>query len=218
MIPIVFVFSKDQVFTNSRISDFIGVPVSEKTARPLYYKRSTVTFKGKVWDGLFYSLFWTVNPGYDICGKTFGYHPADVETLVILHDDMKMPKWVYFGAHSKGQGVWKEWTKCDFTEDGKKITVYVSPQSHAFYPCAKTYYRICGFANDVCRGDGEMWSPRVDDFEDSALQTWSKTHYQVKRGINTPLNVSDPAESSIGCLGRFFICLPQIFKLVCIQR
>lgn len=207
---IAFVFSKDQQFVNSRISDFVGVPVSEKTARPLYFMWRKIAFRGKEWDALFYSLFWTVNPGYKICGKKAGYHAADVETVVILHDEMKMPKWVYFGAHSKGQGVWKEWADCEFTEDGN-LKVYVSPQSHAFYPSGKTYYRICCLANDVCRGDGEVWSPKVNDYEDSALQTWSKSHYQVIRGINTPLNVSNPPESSITCLGR--ICMFYLKKI-----
>lgn len=205
MIPVAFVFAKDQI-CNSRISDFVGVPVSEKSAKPLYFMWRRVKHRGQEWDALFYSLFWVVNPGYVICGKQMGYHPADVETLVILHDKMKMPKWVYFGAHSKGQGVWQEWSKCDFTEDGK-LKVYVSPQSHGFYPKAKTYWRICCLANDVCSGNDSMWSPRMNDFEDSANQTWSKTHFQVKRGINTPLNASDPPEQSITCLGRMCLCM-----------
>lgn len=173
-----------------------------------------MVYKGKEYDALFYSLFWSINPGYKIFGKVVGFHEADVETVVILHDvDNHKPVWVHFGAHGRGQGTWLPYEKCKFTDNGHLI-VHVAPESHGLYPMAKTYYRICCLANDRCRTDGEIWFPMKDDFEDARKQTWSNTHYQVRRGINSPLNVSMPGENSITFIERLFLFLPNVMKKI----
>jgi hypothetical protein len=211
---LVFQFSIKESLKNSRVSDFISVQPSEKTERPIYSHKKNLTYKGKDWDAWFYVLFWTTNPGYKIFGRTVGYHEGDVERIVILHDkESDTPTWVYFGAHGKGQGIWREYNKCAFTNEGALI-VYVSPESHGLYPKPRTYLRIAGFANDTCDAKGELWRPQPDDFEASENQTWSQTHYQVRRGINNPFRTPDPSEHSITDWERFFLFFPCVQKKV----
>jgi hypothetical protein len=169
------------------------------------------------WDALYISLFWQRNPGYKILGCIpVGSHDADVEKLVVLVDpDSKQPKWVYFGAHGKGEGVWKRWNDCEFEAGTQALKVYVAPTSNAFYPHAGRYMRVFGFANDVCI-DSPMhyWRPSVKDFTDASMQSWTSTHYQVRPGINSPMNTPDPVTSSITPYQRFFLAIPFVKKLV----
>ena len=214
MLPVVFCFHSLEAYVNTKVSHFLGINPTETSVRPLYYHWKTVAFMNKKWDALYYSLFWTVNPGYSIGCFKVGDHPADVERLVILFDQRsKEPMWVYFGAHGKGEGVWKKYSECRFDKEGR-LKVYVSPYSHGLYPAPGIYYRIFGLANDVCDESGEKWVPMLDDFQHSLKQSWSHTHYQVARGINSPLNVPDPTERSISTMERFLIGVPLIKKRV----
>lgn len=208
--PISIQFSKKQQMKNSRVSDFLGLVPSERIDRPIYYHWKELEYNGQKWDALYYVLFYNYNPGYKVFGKITGFHEADVEKIVVLHNkETKEPTWVYFGAHGMGQGVWLEYNKCNFDSEGK-LCVYVSPSSHGFYPQAKRYLRICCVANDVCDEQGEQWKPLPSDFEPSDKQVWSDTHYQIRRGINSPLNTPNPNGHSIKNWERIFLFLPSI--------
>ena len=216
LIPVTFVFSKKQKVQNTPVSDYLGlVPASEESKRPIYFHwKPNFEFKSFRWNALFYSLFYVTNPGYKIGCCTIGEHSADVEKIVILYDKVtNKPEWVYFGSHGKGQGIWKEYTKCRFANDGS-LLVYVSPSSHGMYPEPKTYWRILGFANDECSDDGEHWKPQDSDYESSYHQAWSDTHFQVSTGINSPLHTPEPGEHSITNVERFLLCLPCILQKI----
>lgn len=210
IIPLSIQFSKQQQMPNSRVSDFLGLTPTEKSERPIYYHWKELDYKGQIWDALFLVLFYQYNPGYNVFGKIVGFHAADVEKLVVLYSkETKQPTWVYFGAHGRGQGVWKEYTNCMFTKDGELIA-FVAPASHGFYPQPKRYWRICFLANDVCDESGEQWRPSLTDFESSENQVWTSTHYQIRPGINSPFNTPIPNEHSINSLERILLCLPFV--------
>jgi hypothetical protein len=212
--PICIQYSRKQQIINSCVSDFLGLSPTEKTNEPIYYHWKELEYKGQTWDALYYVLFYAYNPGYKFLWKTLGFHEADVERLIVLYSkDTKEPTWVYFGAHGRGQGIWLEYNKCKFTEDGT-LKVFVSPTSHAFYPQVKRYWRLCFVANDVCDEQGEQWIPSPTDFEQSENQVWSNTHYQMRPGINSPFNTPSPNEHSIKTWERILLFLPSVRKRI----
>lgn len=202
-----FRFHKDQKYCITPVSKFLGIQVSEKTKTPIYYQYKRVHFDNKWYIGLYYSVFYEANPGY--LGGFAGYHDADVERFVILFNEKSLhPEWVYFGAHGNGMGCWRRWSECQKTPDGL-LCVYVSSSSHAFYPSPGIWVRGFGVLNDET-GDHRRWRPIMADFHDARKQTWSQTHPQVQKGINSPLNVSDPTRNSITLGQRFFLALPNV--------
>lgn len=195
-----FIFSKGQT-ENTSVSEYLNVAKSEKSNTPAYFVRRQVTAFGKQWEALYVSLFFRENPGYKIApGVTIGNHPGDVEKVVVLLGNE--PK-VYFSAHGKGQGQWLDWKDCE-TQDGI-LNVYLASGSNAMYPYKGRYYRVFGFANDLCDGKGIKKLYNINDLEDAANQTWSSTHHNVAPGVNSPLNVSDPSETSVTPFQRFFL-------------
>lgn len=229
---VAFRFSRTQELANERVSTHLGCDESEGCERPLYYALDRVTFRGMEWLSVTYSLFYRRNPGYSLFGGFIkaGEHPVDVERVVVLFPLTNgvlgsEPGWVYFGAHGRGQGVWREWRECErmvvvvtSEEEGdmrkEVLNVYVSPTSHGMYPEARVYLRLFGFANDVCVGDGEVWIPKVSCRCDARKQSWSVSHYQVKRGINSPANISPPIDRSIDDMERLCLAFPSVMKKV----
>jgi hypothetical protein len=212
--PICIQFSKGQQTKNACVSDFLQLPPTEKTERPIYYHWKDHEYRGQVWDALYYVLFYPYNPGYQVLCKTVGFHEGDLERVIVLYSkDTKEPKWVYFGAHGQGQGVWREYAKCKFSNDGT-LRVFVSPTSHAFYPEAHSYSRVCFAANDVCDESGEEWKPLPSDFEPSENQIWSETYQQLRPGINSPLYARAPNEHSISHWERILLFLPCVRKAI----
>lgn len=208
--PIEFRFSSKQKVLNSAVSKFLGTSVTETSDRPVYYFTKRVTYLGVVYKAVVLSLFYAENPGY-YC--KIGYHPADVEHVVILYDILtNEPKHVYFSAHGKGEGTWVPFDKCVKNEAGG-LVVYVSPTSNAMYPKARIYWRLGGVVNDVCK-DEVRWIPRPNDFQDAVSQSWSESHYQVAKGINSPKNISPPVEKSISDSDRFLFFLPCVRKKI----
>ena len=209
MFDVTFYFSQYELHPNCAVSDFVNTQRTEQTARPIYYNQKRVEWQGVEYNALYLVLFFMVNPGY----ASIGYHPGDVEKIIILKDkDTNQPKYVYYGAHGHGEGVWVPWDKCEKQQDS--LIVYVSPTSHGMYPRRKKYMRVFGFANDKCDGKGERWHPQPEDFEDASKQSWSQSHFQVIRGINSPLNSPEPSIASITTFQRFFLPLPFILKRV----
>jgi len=213
--PLAFRFSRKQSVRNSTVSKFVRAEfMSEGCERPLYYTCDRVMYKGETWLAVTYSLFYELNPGYTFCfgACNMGWHEADVERVVVLFDEKKRePGWVYFGAHGKGQGVWRAWEECvREDEDGKTLSVFVSPSSHACYPEARRYWRVFGFANDVCSGDGEVWKPDALARCNARKQVWSIEPYQVRRGINSPAHITHPTERSLSQWERIFLALPRV--------
>lgn len=207
LVPFEICFSKKQQYKPSRVSDFLEMPRTEASETPVYYHFKKVLYKDTTFIALYYSLFYQANPGY-IC--KLGFHIADVERLIILCDFKTLePMHVFFGAHGNGQGTWRAYKDCEKNQNGI-LRVYVSPQSHAFYPHAKCHWRLFGFANDVTCGDGEKWVPKARDYSSSQTQSWTISHYQVVRGVNNPKNVPDPESKSISPLQRFMIAFPCV--------
>lgn len=60
-----------------------------------------------------------------------GYHPHDIEH-VSIYTYAGNPEWVFFSAHSRGQGMWLPWQECEHS--GNNLVVYVARNSHACYP------------------------------------------------------------------------------------
>ncbi len=213
--PLAFCFSCNQAVENSTVSRFIGRKDSEASSRPLYYVCDRVRFRGATWLAVTYSLFFAVNPGYTVCCCcTTGKHDADVERIVVLFDENdRKPRWVYFGAHGKGQGVWKEWGACEriyIEKDVMALQVYISPSSHAMYPHSRVYRRVFGFANDRCKADGELWMPRKDCRCNARMQNWSEEPSQVAKGINSPAHITHPTERSVSDWERILIAFPFV--------
>lgn len=193
----------------SRVSTFLNVAVTELSDRPVYYQYKRAFYQGKWYTALYYSVFYTTNPGYT--PLNIGFHVADVERIVILYDEVtNKPEHVYFGAHGKGMGCWRKFSECERVGNDI-LVVYVSAESNAFYPSAGVWVRGFGFANDVT-GNDTRWQPTTGDFTDARKQSWSYTHFQVAKGINSPLNVPDPTENSISLTQRFAIALPFVSK------
>jgi len=203
-----FVFSGGAT-RNSSVSDFFMEPERSDSVRPdpaYFTRRSGVSAFGGVWDELTVALFFTVNPGYRVCGVPVGRHAADVERVVILSDrDTGRPEHVYFGAHGRGQGVWIRWDSCEFAGPGV-LRVHVAAGSNAMYPRGGTYPRVLFLANDVCNGRGGSSDYLVGELADAAAQSWSGT-YQVAPGINSPLHVPAPSETSVTPLQRLLLPL-----------
>jgi len=197
---------------NSSISRHLETFDSEKTEAPLYYTVKDVDMWDKRWTAVYLSTFYKVNPGY--CFGKLGHHSADVEKIIILFTtDVFKPEWVYFGAHGNGQGTWKKYEDCMFTKD-KALRIFVSPRSNAHYPAPGIYFRVGGFANDICYEKGVKWQPAEIDFCNSLEQSWTRTHYQVAKGINTPAHPDPPPLTTTSELDRFLLCLPSIKKKV----
>jgi len=191
------------------ISQFLNLSdIREKTSTPIYYTTHSILYHGAIYKAFVLSLFFASNPGFLCCN--FGYHPADVEHIVVLVDPQdETPKHVYFAAHGSGQGVWRTWSECEKTNN-QKLVVYVSSGSNGMYPNRGRYWRIGGFANDLCDGRGKHWSPNENDFEDATNQSWSDSHFQVRRGINTPKNIAPPVNQSITSIERFLLFVPKV--------
>lgn len=166
--PVEFCFDPAQKVKNSSVSAYLNqanndpaksVSLTETSTRPVYYHIKNVMFQYQSYRALYYVLFYTDNPGYDVCcRKGDGYHTGDVERIVVLFDSDNKAQWVFFGAHGRGQGKWVPFAKCSKAYDGV-LRVYVSPTSHAMYPKPKRYRRVFGFADDVIRTGGEQWRP-----------------------------------------------------------
>lgn len=213
---IAFVFPTGNVMP-SRISNFLNVSVSEFSAMPVYFSSSVlpVFYKNFTYWTLTFSLFFSENPGY--WKSTFGYHAADVERVVLLFDTPSCnttPAYVYFGAHSRAEGTMVPWEQCDKHHSTGALLIYVSKRSNAFYPKPGRYVRIFGFANDVCVSakskSATIWFPTEDDFEKADNQTWSASHRQVAKGINSPMYVAGASERSILWWERFFLAIPFV--------
>lgn len=218
LLLIEFRFHKKQVYEISPVSEYLKTLYTETSKNPIYYQWKNVKFRNAPYLALYYSVFYSVNPGYKVLPfmKPFGYHDADVERIVILYDEItKEPKWVYFGSHGNGHGCWRKWDECEKTEDNL-LCLYVSYKSHGFYPNAGKWIRAFGFINDVT-GNHIQWRPQLIDFQNANDQSWSDTHYQVCEGINTPKNTVDPTENSITFLQRFNLAFPCVRKHLAMQ-
>jgi hypothetical protein len=202
---VVFYFCKKAI-RNSGVSSFMSTDKTETSDTPVYVHWRHVTAWGKEWRAMVLSLFFAENPGYAF---GLGRHAADVERLFVLFDDDGAPAHVYFGAHGRGQGVWREWKHCMFTFDGL-LKVFVARGSNGFYPAPGVYRRVLGLLSDECRADN-MWIVRDADMNDASKQSWS-SQYQVARGINSPLHVSSPVEHSITPSERNMLMLNSVQK------
>ena len=106
-----------------------------------------------------------------------GFHDNDFEHISIYYLSTK-PIYVLFAAHSPGQGLWKNYDECEFSESGN-LVVYSALNSHGSYPHAGRYARIFFCANDYCSKLGKrvVLSP-------PAVTTVTSSIYNVLRNIS----------------------------------
>lgn len=148
--------------------EFISSVLPEREPKsPVYLTVGKETRGGIEYTVFTYSFYYKNNGAIGLGWQLFptsrrlGYHDHDVEfvSLYCEGDEVKM---VYFSAHAPGQGTWVAWDECEMSEDDN-LVVYVARNSHACYPHPGTYWRIFGFANDVCSQDGRSLVLTVQD-------------------------------------------------------
>lgn len=147
------------------------------------------------------SFYYEENLGY--CGCPYlpsvGYHANDIE-YVSIYTKYNHPSWVYFSAHSHGQGQWKLLSECEHNSEGD-LVVYVALNSHACYPHKGIYWRVLGTANDLCSAKGEHLRMPAERFIFSY-------DYTFPNGIRLYKNLRPPpAAKSITSWERFFLPL-----------
>lgn len=116
-----------------------------------------LTYNNVVYDSIEYAFNYEESLSeacFFCCTKSecCGYHLGDRERVMLLLKN-NVIQYVYFNAHSPGEGTWLSWAQCDKDIDNNLI-VYVSRGNHAFYPRPETYLRIFGFSNDTCSDEG----------------------------------------------------------------
>lgn len=158
-----------------------------------------MVYRGKLYEKLEYQFEYDENIaigcGWCLCPRAscLGYHGGDKERVIILRDRESKShdiKHVYFNAHSRGQGVWCEWSACEKNCDGD-LVVYIARNSHACYPHAGIYVRIFGFANDHCSSRGLRMMSNIE-------------------GMHSYDDCVIPTQDSITPCQRFF--LPFVYK------
>lgn len=108
--------------------------------------------------------FWCCFPR----SECLGYHLGDNESVFILTDfNNNEPKFVYFKAHGRGQGMWLPYNQC-IKEDGN-LVVYVARGSHAFYPYSNIWWRAFIFASDYTNDLGESLTYKIKDKNDGNI-------------------------------------------------
>ena len=169
---------------------------------PTYFVRGTFDYNGRTYEAVAYQIFYTANPA-DGCGNccfpradALGYHDWDCERITVLYDPKNLtPQWVYYGAHSRGQGVWVSWEAAPKTRDGA-LVAYVALNSHAMYPTPCTYLRIFGLANDYCSRRGVH--VRINDYIPAHL-------FRTPNGIEVSDRIPNLGQGSITAWQRFFL-------------
>lgn len=118
-----------------------------------------------------YNTFFSYNHDYLIMGFAYiGHHYADIEHITVELVNDKISR-IYFAQHSYGE--WKNTT--EFETEGDRPICYIAKGSHATYPYAGTYVRICGFANDYTE-KGFRWDAPIQMlYEPSHSKYDSKT-------------------------------------------
>lgn len=93
------------------------------------------------------------------CGCEAGAHYGELEhvTIKVKKSTQEMIS-VYFGAHRRYDGCWRDARKVEKTITNNPI-VYVALGSHACYPQAKKYTRLCGLTCDETSQSGKTWHP-----------------------------------------------------------
>lgn len=156
-----------------------------------------IVYQGETYNAKEYEFSYEANGAIACCwslfpeSTLFGYHLGDSEKLTILDDKMGRHCYVFFKAHSTGEGMWLPYHECELNEH-QELIVYIARGSHAFYPFSGIYWRIFGIANDLCENGREYKIVVTKTHED---------HY-------------NPPTSSITSLERFLIPL----SLPCIRN
>lgn len=152
---------------------------------PIYYKieKDTYAYNGNPYLRVTYQIYFAENGaiglnGVDIYNTNLGYHPKDIERIIILHNlNSKEPKYVFFSAHAQ-EGKWYPFSKCLF--ENRRLVVYSSLNSHSLHPKAGVIWRVLGFANDYCSNYG--YHINLTAIEDNSINYFA----QNEEVINTP--------------------------------
>ena len=156
---------------------------------------------------LFFNKLYPIN-NYPLLlklAKLFDYHGNDSVDITIEFNNLtKLPIRVNYDAHSRGQGKWIPWDIVPkIKHNGSKdiIVAYVALNSHSLYPDPKTYYRIFGIANDVCKINGPEFliSDYINLYETNHNIDWlsiKKCNIDIQK---------QPSDHSITPFERFFL-------------
>lgn len=161
----------------------------------------SIFLNNEIYDVRTLTFYYAENLGYGVCLFPYlppmGYHVNDIE-YVSIYTKSDRPSWVYFSAHSFGQGTWKLLDECETNSNGDLI-VYVALNSHANYPHKGTYWRIFGFANDKCSDKGEHLIMSANNFIASYDHTFINGICLYKK-LRPP-----PCSKSVTPWQRFFL-------------
>lgn len=143
-----------------------------------FHGNCTITEEDFMYDNVLYNKLeyhfeydenMAIGCGWCICPRAscLGYHHGDRERIIMLQNKTSRAiDYVYFNAHGRGQGVWKDYDECEVNLTDGSLIVYVARGSHAFYPHAGVYFRIFGLANDYCSSRGEYMTSYIVGMHD----------------------------------------------------
>lgn len=152
---------------------------------PSYYKieQGLYAYNGKRYLRFTYEIYFAENGAIGLNGinryhPSLGYHPKDIERIIILHDTKSYePVFVFFSAHAQ-EGKFYPFNKCLF-ENGR-LVVFSALNSHALHPKAGVVWRVFGLANDYCSNYGDHIDLTL--VEDNSINYFA----QNEEVINTP--------------------------------
>ena len=103
----------------------------------------------------------------------YGEHYSDFEHITMRFVKNKMGKLVlskiYYGAHTKVEGVWKYPDEIEW-KTNRPIS-YVALHGHGNYPHSGIYPRILGLGTDYCQ-QGFLWTPKKIIYINTKNSSW----------------------------------------------
>lgn len=157
---------------------------------PIYYNYDEpYKYYGKKYHSVTYFIYYQENLGIGFGGifpksTSLGYHPLDRELIKVLYNmesKIPTPEYVFFSAHAQ-EGRFYKYSDCKFTED-KTLIVYSSLNSHSCRSSPGIYWRVLGFANDICSDRGKWIRPTYKEcnvvYNAQNREVFSDTWYRV---------------------------------------
>ncbi len=156
----------------------------------------TMVYNNDLYSARTYSFYYPENLALGCWGacvnprsQAWGYHRHDLEAVTVLFTQGGLPRHVFFFAHADRQGMWVPWAECERTADGA-LVVYVARGSHASYPRPGRYWRVLGFANDVCSSRGAMVRPVVRPAQDRDLEGGGGFSLRAQLRVPPPTSIT----------------------------
>lgn len=154
-------------------------------------------------------------PLYICCPRTSckrvpkGEHQSDFEhvSFYIKKNQKDRIDRAYYSAHRDVDGVLVNGSDLEY--EMEHPIVYSALATHACYPKAQTWGRICGFANDVTN-QGYKWFPTLEFIDENTIWNKFTGHIGYPDHGKTPLQKSSwivEPQTSTNWFKRLFCCL-----------